>query len=71
MIKVLLAKEAPRAQVTCCNCGSLLEYGNADLHIDYEARNQYAMYVNYPQYWFDCPVCGCKVSASWINKKEE
>lgn len=31
MIKVLEAKPVPRATVECNNCGSLLEYGNADL----------------------------------------
>ena len=73
MIKVLEEKEVPRAQVWCNNCGSLLEYGNADLSRDYEReRDQTPMYANMcAWYYFICPVCGCKVSASWIVKREE
>ena len=72
MIKVLEEKEVPRAQVECSNCGSLLEYGNADLHIDYERnKDQFNIYAGINWYCFTCPVCGCKVSTSWITKKEE
>ena len=74
MIRVIEEKEVPRKQITCGNCGSVLEYGNADLSIDYEVeRDIHAAYLGYycrPQY-FNCPVCGCKVSASWILKKEK
>jgi hypothetical protein len=41
MIKVLEEKPAPRATVVCNNRGSLLEYGNADLHNDYRAEMNY------------------------------
>ena len=69
MIKVLEEKPVPRDTVICSNCGSLLEYGNADIHTDYEAENKCAMYYGNHFYCFTCPVCGCKVSANWIIKK--
>ena len=71
MIKVLVEKPVPKTDIICMNCGSVLEYGNADLSIDDDSENQFAMYAGYHQYYFRCPVCGCKVSASWINKKKE
>ena len=73
MIKVIEEKEVPRAQIVCSNCGSLLEYGNADLSIDYGAERDFACasYANIRYHCFTCPVCGCKVSASWIIKKKE
>ncbi len=62
MIIVKERKAVPHADVRCGNCGSLLQYGNADLEED-KSRT-------YPdRYYFDCPVCGCKVSADWITKK--
>ena len=72
MIKVLEEKEVPRAQERCSNCGSLLQYGNADLHEDYhrDSTNYTALYGAGHNYYFNCPVCGCKVNASWIIKKE-
>lgn len=69
MIKIIEEKEVPRSTIECSNCHSTLEYGNADLSIDYEAENKYAMYAGYHHYYFHCPVCGCKVSASWIINK--
>lgn len=69
MIKVLEAKPVPRATVECVNCGSLLEYGNADLFE--RINNEYN--IRYPYltlYYFSCPVCGCEVYVDWINKKQ-
>ena len=66
MIKVLEEKEVPRAQVECDNCHSLLEYGNADLIKERDSTYHYMS-----TYKLLCPVCGCKVNASWIRKKEE
>lgn len=60
MIKVLEEKPVPRKTIACGNCGSVLEYGNADLHID----------GFYKSTWFECPVCGVKVVANWITKGE-
>ena len=69
MIKVLKEEPVPRDTVVCNNCDSLLEYGNADLRTDYETENQNVIYSGYHKYCFTCPVCGCKVSATWIMKK--
>lgn len=66
MIKVLEEKPVPRKTITCNNCGSVLEYGNADLHIDYEP--DYNGF--YRPMCFICPVCGVKVIASRIGKGE-
>ena len=38
MVKVLEEKEVPRDTIECSNCGSLLEYGNADLYEDYRKK---------------------------------
>ena len=35
MIVVKEKKSVPHADIRCGNCGSLLQYGNADLHEDY------------------------------------
>lgn len=71
MIKVLKEEKVPVAQIKCSNCGSLLEYSNADLSRDYEReRDQSPMYANgWAWYYFRCLVCGCKVSAGWIVNK--
>ena len=72
MIIVKEKKSVPHADVRCGNCGSLLQYGNADLHEDYQRDStSYAMYAAGHNYYFNCPVCGCKVNANWIIKKEE
>lgn len=70
MIKVLEEKEVPRAQVKCDNCGSVLEYGNADLSIDYKRENQFPMTsaeYTIHCYQITCPVCGCSQPAGWIK----
>ena len=75
MIVVKEKKSVPHADVRCGNCGSLLQYGNADLTHDYEReREDNASYANawkHEYYCLNCPVCGCKVSANWITKKGE
>lgn len=63
MIVVRERKAVPHADVRCDNCGSLLQYGNADLHVNNQRHNV--------RYYFDCPVCGCKVNADWIIKEEK
>ena len=71
MIKILEAKPVPRATVECNNCGSLLEYGNADLMemtVDAYNINIYHQLLNYH---FNCPVCGCIVIAEWVYNKEK
>lgn len=73
IIKVLEEKPVPRSTVKCLGCGSLLEYGNGDLFKDYptDGSNYSYLYGAGHNYYFNCPVCGVKVSASWINRKEE
>ena len=73
MIKVLEEKPVPTATINCTNCGSLLEYGNADLCEDYP-RDSTSLSYTYGaghNYYFRCPICGVKVNASWVVKKEE
>lgn len=70
MIKVLEEKQVPRTTVVCDNCGSLLEYGNADLSIDYKRENQFPMTnaeYTIHCYQITCPVCGCSQPAGWIK----
>ena len=70
MVKVIEQKRVPKARVHCSNCDSLLEYGNADLHKDFEVDKSSTTAwgtLRGPMY-FTCPVCGCKVSAGWITK---
>ena len=80
MIKVLEEKEVPKKQITCSNCGSELEYGNADLHEDYMRNQKISNNISWPPteipaaskyYEIVCPVCGCKVSASWIIRRKD
>lgn len=72
MIVVKEKKPVPHDDIRCGNCGSLLQYGNADLHEDYCSDNHVALYSAGHNYYFNCPVCGCKVNANWIiNKGEE
>jgi hypothetical protein len=70
MVKVIEEKEVPKARTHCSNCDSLLEYGNADLHKDFEVdkSNITAWNALHGPMCFTCPVCGCKVNASWIIK---
>lgn len=72
MIKVLKENPVSRAQIKCSNCKSLLEYGNDDLNLMPEYVNNNDVYTTeYHNYGFYCPVCGCKVFASWIHKEEQ
>lgn len=70
MVKVIEEKSVPKARVHCSNCDSLLEYGNADLYKDFDLDKSItaAWGTLHEPTCFTCPVCGCKVSASWIIK---
>jgi transcription elongation factor Elf1 len=72
MIKVLEEKPVPTATTNCSNCGSLLEYGNADLFEDYpkDATSFTYVYGAGHNYYFRCPVCGVKINVNWISKKQ-
>ena len=66
MITVIREKPEPRKRVTCSNCGSELEYGNADLY-----KEEGPLPVGYAlihSFYFYCPVCRCKEYADWITQ---
>ena len=71
MVNVIEEYPKPVAQVRCGNCGSLLEYGNADLH--YKMSNEIVTQniVALKGYYIWCPVCGCEVAASRIPRPEK
>lgn len=71
MIKVISEGTVPRKQITCENCKSVLEYGNADLHesYKYDDYNTIANYAHVVKYFIVCPICGCKQAATWIPNK--
>ena len=62
-IKVIKENPVPRQEVTCENCNSILEYGNADLQPTTTYSNGYA-----PGYKIKCPICGVYVKCEWIKK---
>ena len=62
-IKVIKENPVPRQQVTCESCGSILEYGNADLQVLTRYSNGLAT-----SYKITCPVCGVYVECNWIKK---
>lgn len=62
MIKIIEAQPVPKEQIECNNCGSILEYGNADLEL-------HQGYMTGIKYRFKCPVCGVFIDAKWIEKK--
>lgn len=70
MITVITRKKVPTRIIACSNCGSELEYTNGDL---YEEINCSINYDYLRNYYFYCPVCGCKQYAGWIinNEKED
>ena len=63
-IKVIKENPVPRQEVTCKSCGSILEYGNADLEVG--QRYLSGTVVNYK---IQCPVCGVYVICEWIENK--
>ena len=69
MIKVLEEHSVPRATITCSNCGSMLEYGNADLIEGYD-KPLYSIDSTgllHKNYYITCPVCGCEQTAYRIK----
>lgn len=62
-IKIIKENSVPRKEVTCHSCGSILEYGNADLEI----AKRYADGI-VATYKIKCPVCGVYVTCDWIKK---
>lgn len=64
MITVITRKEVPTKVITCSNCDSELKYTNSDL---YEETNRSINYDYLSNYYFYCPVCGCKQYARWIT----
>ena len=62
-IVVIKENPVPRQQVTCESCGSILEYGNADLQPATTYLNGHAT-----SYKIKCSVCGVYVKCDWIKK---
>ena len=62
-IVVIKENPVPRQEVTCEGCGSILEYGNADLEYATMYSNGYAI-----GYKIKCPVCGVYIKCDWIKK---
>ena len=77
MIEVIEAKPVPRRRITCTNCESVLEYGNADLHESIDISDHPYNYMpaiafqNNKKYTLRCPQCGVEIRADWIYKKKE
>ena len=63
-IKVIKENPVPRQEVTCESCGSILEYGNADLEVAQRYLSGPAV-INKKQ----SPVCGVNVICDWIKNK--
>jgi hypothetical protein len=61
-IVVIKENPVPRQEVTCESCGSILEYGNADL----QPATTYSSGCY--KYKIKCPVCGVYVRCDWIKK---
>lgn len=68
MIKILEENPAPRDTIRCSNCNSLLDYGNADLSLNYDKMHHQYCSPLIKYYYLTCPVCGCKIDANWIIK---
>ena len=68
MITIITRKEVPTRIIACSNCGSELKYTNGDLYQDTDYPNGYNYLYNY---YFYCPVCGCKQYADWITNTVE
>ena len=62
-IVVIKENPVPRQEVTCEGCGSILEYGNADLEPATMYSNGHAI-----SYKIKCPICGVHVKCDWIKK---
>ena len=62
-IVVIKENPVPRQQVTCESCGSILEYGNADLEVAQRYLSGAAV-----DYKIKCPVCGIYIKCDWIKK---
>lgn len=67
MITVIREKPEPRERVICSNCGSELEYGNADLCKEEGPLPTGYAYIH--SFYFYCPVCRCKEYADWITQE--
>lgn len=63
-IKIIKENPVPRKEITCKSCGSILEYGNADLIIA-----QRYLSGTPTAYKIECPVCGVYIECEWIKKE--
>lgn len=67
MIKVIKRGKVPRGQITCPNCHSVLEYGNADLHVDWDRKKNYCNNYLCDPMCLMCPECGVEIAASRVS----
>ena len=65
-IVVIKENPVPRQEVICESCGSILEYGNADLEPATMYSNGYAI-----SYKIKCPICGVYVKCDWIKRSKK
>lgn len=65
-IKIIKENPVPRREIACPNCGSILEYGNADLMVA-----QRYLSGTPSDFKIQCPVCGVYIECKWIEKREK
>lgn len=75
-MKIIVKTEVPSAQITCKDCGSLIEYENRDLQEAYSFNENYCSHNTLSstikkEYYFRCPNCGVQVKAPWIIRKKD
>ena len=63
-IKIIKENPVPRREIACESCGSILEYGNADLMVA-----QRYLSGTPTAYKIQCPVCGVYIECKWIEKR--
>ena len=71
MIKVVKKGVVPRAQITCPNCHAVLEYGNADLSVDWNRINGICSNPAYYPKSLTCPECGVDMPAPMAHLPKE
>lgn len=72
MVSIVKANEPPTAQIECANCGSILEYSNADLYKFIPESSLCCHYVSGVDHFrLRCPVCKVTFTAPWITREKK
>ena len=71
MIKVIEECPKPLRQVRCDNCGSLLEYGNADIHYQPFNLQLSECTMRLKGHYITCPIRENEVPATKIKREED